>query len=122
MYPSKWAHLDNEISQNLYFQKLTHSTYHFLTPFGPLPDKNGAFMIKEGVVSVDLIPEITAKKILTAYGYDYEQLKKCRKLNLTIAILMFDEMLTYQDTITFNTLESALDCIKKKIESENIDG
>lgn len=115
IYPTKWV--KHDIDDIKFIQKLNPSTYHIMAPFGPLPDKDGTFMVKEAAINIDLIPENHRRKLLKHAGLVYEP--KSSECSDKLAELAFDESWSYPETKQFASYMEVIAYLSKRAANDN---
>lgn len=113
----KWRRDDSDSPR--FIRQLSHTTYQIMAPFGPLPDKGGAFMIKEAVITTDLIAPDDAKTLVKNAGMDFAEFMGNPNCSETLANLVFDNTWGYHETKPFSSYQEALAFLSRRAAKEN---
>lgn len=116
-YPANWVKYDNEDIK--FVRQLGPGTYHIIAPFGPLPDKNGTFMVKEAAINTDLIPEETRRKILREAECSVDPEQAPEEFNGWLALQVFDEMWEYPETKQFASYMEVVAYLSKRTAKDD---
>lgn len=116
-YPTNWV--KHDMDDIKFIRQLSPDTYHIIAPFGPLPDKNGTFMVKEAVISTDLIAEETRRKALKQAepGINMNQLPG--GVNGWLALQVYDEMWGYPETKQFASYMEVVAYLSKRTAKDD---
>lgn len=102
-----------------FIRKLSRTTYQIMAPFGPLPDKGGAFMVKEAIVSTDLIAKDDARVLIRNAGFDCSEFFDAPDYPENLANLVFDNTWGYHETKSFDNYQEVLAFLARRAAREN---
>ena len=102
-----------------FIRQLSQTTYQIMAPFGPLPDKNGAFMIKEAIISTDLIAKDDIKSMVKNAGMDFAEFLDDPDYHTNLANLVFDTTWGYHETKAFGSYQEVLAFLARRAAREN---